>query len=380
MLPRLLAALSLMALCLCGGHAFAGSPPAPVPVTVTDLAGRPVAVPPQVNRIILGEGRIAVALAILDPQDPLRGVVGTMGEFPLLDPTGYALWADRFPAIRDLPAVGKASATSFSVEQALSLRPDLALLTLAGHGPTPKDEEVIRQLEAAGVTVAFIDFFLDPLVNTPKSIALLGALLGKQPEADAFVTAYQTELRRVTDRLTPGTPRPLVFLENRVGLQGDCCASIGQGVLATMIDAAGGRNLATGLIPGQSGVISLEYLLTHQPDLYVGTAIGNAATAGKMPDRIVLGHGVSARDAQASLSHSLQRTGISTLSAVRQGRAHALWHHFVHSPFNVVAVQALAKWIHPDLFRDLDPAETLLRLTTRFQPMPLAGTYWTSAP
>ncbi|GAB3127316.1 ABC transporter substrate-binding protein [Novispirillum itersonii] len=379
MFPRLAAALALtilMTLCLSGGAALAGS----LPATVTDLAGRSVSVPKQVNRIILGEGRIAVALAILDPADPLKGVVGAMGEFPLLDPTGYALWAEKFPAIKDIPAVGKASATSFSVEQALSLRPDLAILTLAGHGPTPKDEEVIRQLEAAGVTVAFIDFFLDPLVNTPKSIALLGALLGKPTEADAFVSTYQAELRRVTDRLTATTPRPLVFLENRVGLQGDCCASIGQGVLATMIEAAGGRNLATGLIPGQSGLISLEYLLTHQPDVYVGTAIGNAATAGKMPDRIVLGHGVSAAVAQASLTHSLSRTGISTLTAVQQGRAHALWHHFVHSPFNVVAVQALAQWIHPDLFRDLDPADTLRRMTTRFQPMPLNGTYWTSAP
>lgn len=376
MLKRLAAILSVILPCLCGGTSFAESPPA----TVTDLAGRTVAVPTSPKRIILGEGRLLIALAILDPATPLNSVVGAMGEFPLLDPPGYALWAERFPALRDIPAVGKASATSFSAEQALSLRPDLAILTLAGHGPTPKDEEVIRQLEAAGVTVAFVDFFLDPLVNTPKSIALLGALLGKQTEADAFVSTYQTELRRVTDRLQTGVPRPLVFLENRVGLQGDCCASIGSGVLATMIDAAGGRNLATGLIPGQSGMISLEYLLTHQPDLYIGTAIGNAATAVKMPERIALGHGVSASDAAVSLNRSLNRTGISTLTAVHQGRAHALWHHFVHSPFNVVAVQVLAKWIHPDRFADLDPADTLTRMTTRFQPMPLNGTYWISRP
>ena len=62
---------------------------------------------------------------------------------------------------------------------------------------------------------------------------------------------------------------------------------------------------------------------------------------------------------------------------MQDGQAYAIWHHFYNSPFNVVAVQAMAKWFHPQLFADLDPRATMATLYTRFQPIPLDGTYWT---
>lgn len=374
MFARLLPVLALAATLLGQGPAQAG------PRQVTDLAGRTVTVPAKVDRIILGEGRAVAALAILDRADPLARVVGTMGDFPLLDPLGHAKWLKRFPRLGEITPIGKIAADSFSVERSIALKPDLALFSMAGHGPAPKDVEIVRQLEAAGVTVVFVDFFFDPLVNTPKSIALLGALLKREAEAAEFVTYYGAELARVTDRMGQIKDRPLVFIENRVGLQAECCASIGDGILGTMVTAAGGRNLASGLIPGYAGTISLEYLLTHQPDIYLGTAVGNVDSADKAPERIVLGHDTPLATAHASLGRALSRPGISQLQAVRQGRAHALWHHFVHSPFNVVAVQVLAKWLHPQVFADLDPAATLRDMTTRFQPLPLDGVFWVDAP
>ncbi len=374
MFARLLPVLALAAALLGQGPAQAG------PRQVTDLAGRTVTVPAKVDRIILGEGRAVAALAILDRADPLARVVGTMGDFPLLDPVGHAKWLKRFPRLGEITPIGKIAADSFSVERSIALKPDLALFSMAGHGPAPKDVEIVRQLEAAGVTVVFVDFFFDPLVNTPKSIALLGTLLNREAEAAEFVQYYGTELARVTDRMGQIKDRPLVFIENRVGLQAECCASIGDGILGTMVTAAGGRNLASGLIPGYAGTISLEYLLTHQPDIYLGTAVGSIDSADKAPERIVLGHDTPLAIAQASVRRALSRPGISQLRAVRERRAHALWHHFVHSPFNVVAVQVLAKWLHPQVFADLDPAATLRDMTTRFQPLPLEGVFWVDAP
>lgn len=348
-------------------------------VEITDLAGRTVKVPAKVERVILGEGRFVSVMGILDRNDPLRRVAGMMGEFPLLDPGGYAQWQSRFPRLGDIPLVGKASGDSFSAEQAIALAPDVAVFGLAGHGPGPQSRELIRQLEAAGTTVVFVDFFQDPLVNTPKSVALLGTLFGREQEAGAFAAAYEAELRRVTERVITAPRRPLVFLENRVGLQEDCCASVGAGVIGHLIEQAGGRNFGSGLIPGNSGTVSLEYLLTNQPDIYVGTAIGSAATMDKTPRRVVMGPGIRPELARASFARSLGRTGIADLEAVRAGRAYALWHHFFHSPFNVVAVQVMAKWFHPELFADLDPAATYRDLLARFQPLPFDGTYWTAA-
>ncbi|WP_029008086.1 ABC transporter substrate-binding protein [Azospirillum halopraeferens] len=346
---------------------------------IVDLAGRTVRVPDRVERIVLGEGRFLAALGILDRSDPAGAVVGMMGDFPLLDPAGYARWTERFPGIADIPPVGKVSADSFSAERAIALAPDLAIFGLAGHGPGPAARELIDQLEAAGVTVAFVDFFHDPIVNTPRSITVLGALLGREAEAAAFVAAYGHELERVRDRVARATRRPVVFLENRVGLQEDCCATVGAGVIGRLIEEAGGRNLGSAVVPGIAGMMNPEYLLTHRPDVYVGTAIGNRAGMEGAPGRIVLGPGVDAGLARATLLRALDRTAIADLEAVRAGRAHAVWHHFFHSPFNIVAVQAMARWFQPELCADLDPEATLRDFYARFQPVPVDGTYWIDA-
>ncbi len=43
-----------------------------------------------------------------------------------------------------------------------------------------------------------------------------------------------------------------------------------------------------------------------------------------------------------------------------------------------MAVQRIAKWLHPDLFRDMDPDATLRSLHERFLPIPYQPGYWVS--
>jgi len=343
---------------------------------VTDLAGRTVEVPEKIERIILGEGRFLPTLAILD-RDPTQRLVGIMADYERLDPAGYKQYADRFPALAKVQRFGLTSEASFSSEKAISLSPQLAILGAdGGHGPTAKSLDTIAQLEAAGAAVIFIDLRQDPLVNTPKSIALLGEVLGREQEAADFIAFYQDALKRVTEPLAAANPpKPKVFLESRVGLGDQCCESMSKGMLAHLVAAAGGQNIADGLLPGVAGTINPEFLLTAQPDLYVGTAIGSA---GEGPDskRLSLGAGVTPSVALTSLARNGKRPVLVDLQAVAQGRSYSVWHHFYNSPFNVAAVQALAKWFHPALFAGLDPTATLADAYRRFQPVPLDGVYW----
>ncbi len=367
--------------------ATAGAGAATAQTTVTDLAGRRVQIPPQVDRVLLGEGRLLPALGVLDA-DPTHRLVGMMGDFEQLDAAGFATWLARFPRLGTLPRIGRSQAGSFSDERALALRPQVAIFGLGGgHGPSERDRETLARMEAAGVAIVFVDFRHDPLGNTPRSMAVLGQVLGRAQAAAAFNLYYRQQLQRVQQRLEAKRPSaPSVFLESRVGLAGECCETM-VGMLGKLLPIAGGRNIAQGLIPGESGVLNPELLLASQPEVYIGTAIGTPglapAVAGQsgLPAgsaRILLGAGVTPQQAQASLRQALQRTPLVPLAAVREGRAHAIWHHFYNSPFNVVAVQVMAKWLHPTLFTDLDPRQTLDELARRFQPVPWAGEYWTS--
>jgi iron complex transport system substrate-binding protein len=43
-----------------------------------------------------------------------------------------------------------------------------------------------------------------------------------------------------------------------------------------------------------------------------------------------------------------------------------------------VAIQQLAKWFHPELFKDLDPDATFADFSQKFLPLPYQPGYWIS--
>ena len=348
-------------------------------VSITDIAGRTVDVNVPVKKMILGEGRFLPTLGILDREDPVRWVAGMMGEYKRYDPAGYTQYAERFPQLGDVPLIGRGSARSFSLERAITLSPDVAVFGLgSGHGPGARHKDILDRLKAAGIPVVVLDFRMDPIVNTAKSIKLLGRLMGREAEAAEFLSFYENQLSVVRERLKDVDRKPSVFMEIHVGLRSGCCTAMGRGMMGKFIDWAGGKNLVGTKIPGTHGTVNLEYLLVNQPDVYIGTAIGSVATAQKFPKRIVLGAGAPAKLARQSLRRAMARTGIQELKSVAQGRTHALWHHFYNTPMNVAAVQAMAKWLHPKKFSYLSPRRTLEEYFARFQPVSLNGVYWTS--
>lgn len=359
--------------------AFCISAPASAETTVTDVAGRTVTVATPVERFVISEGRYAELLALLRPEDPMRGVVGMM------TPIGDALpglerqLTARDPGIAEIPSFGLKSGETVSVERILSLDPDLAIFGLQDHGPGAQQGELIAQLEAAGVPVAFIDFRLDPLANTAASIALVGRLLGAEDRARAF-NAYQTALwERIASRIaTAPEPeaeagsRPRVFFMAHVG-RFPCCTGFADGMLGPFVAEAGGENIADAAAPGPVGRHNAEFLLAANPDVLIGTASGSAADLAAGAPYMALGDGVDAAAAQRSIAEGFGAETFQALDAVQRGRAHGLWHGFYNSPFNIVALEALAGWIRPDLFPDSDPQARLAEIYKNFLGLEVSG-------
>lgn len=351
---------------------------APVQAQVLiDLAGREVQVPERVERIVLGEGRLLPVLAILEGEQLLERLVGMPADLALVDPGSARQYQQAFPELAKVPRIGQGAADTFSLEQVLTLRPDLAIFSLSGHGPDSTQGRLIEQLQRAGVAVLFVDFREQPLLNTPRSMALLGQALGREARAAAFNAAHAEALATVRERLPQGAA-PKVFLHSRAGLGEGCCESMARGMFADLLAEAGGDNIARERLPGHAGTLSLELLLSQPPELYIASAVGSADSLAEDAPYIALGPGVTADAAQASLRHLLGRGVLQHLGAVREGRAHAIWHGFYNSPFNVVAVQVFAKWLYPEAFVDLDPQRTLEHFYREFQPVTLDGQYWIS--
>ncbi|HEV7337791.1 MAG TPA: ABC transporter substrate-binding protein [Bosea sp. (in: a-proteobacteria)] len=346
------------------------TPAAAQPVTVTDLAGRTVTLPGPAKRIVLAQGRQLNGLGLLHP-DPISLLAGWGSDHKRQNPDAYARYAAKFPALETLPTVGDGGTQDgFSFEKAVSLAPDLVILSqsLAGsrHGPG----DLVSRFEAAGITVAVVDFYLQPLRDTVRSLRVLGKLIGREEQAEAYIRFYEERRERLASRVR-GVERPSVFMHAHAG-GFDCCQSPGKGTFDDFITLAGGRNIAASILPGATGQISLEQLLAADPAVYVATGGVHLARRGGL----VLGLGVSPEEGARSFATLIAGPGISALSAVRSGRAYGLWQLFNDTPLHIVAIEALAKWIHPERFADLDPQATLNEIQARFSAIPLDGTLW----
>lgn len=341
--------------------------PSSDPVTVTDISGRTVTLPRPARRLLIDDGRYLTALSLI-ADDPVSLVAAWPHDVHRLGTAAYDAYRARFPTIANKPRIA-ASADSLSVEQVIDVAPDAAIFR-EGLGP---NAEQIRQIEAAGIPVVFIDFFSQPLENLEKSLLILGTLIGAPERAQAFADFRDGHLRRITERIaaTPGLVRPRVFLEVHAGLT-ECCNSPGRGNVGNYIVLAGGHNIGADVLPGASGRLGIEYILSAEPEIYIATGGPHTAKAGGF----VIGPEFTPQQARDSLARMAARPGIASLAPVERGEVHGLAHQLLNSPLDILAAERLARWIHPDLFADVDPDATVAELNARFLAVPLTGTNW----
>ncbi len=359
------AVLATLALALWGGVAASAG----AAVTVKDLRNRTVTLPAPATRLAIDDGRFLVALALIH-DDPVSVVAAWPRDVNRLGQATYDRLLAKSPRLAGLPQVAS-SASTFSLELVLAARPDVAVFSL-GRGP---DDAQVALLERAGIPVVFVDFFVQPFEHAERSVSVLGALVGREKRATEFIAFRRERLQAIQSRVAASSaPRPRVFLEAHAGMSADCCNSPGKGNVGDYIEFVGGHNIGADVLPGPSGRLNVEYILSRDPAVYILTGGPHLEKTGGL----VVGTGYTTERARRSLVAMSQRPVLSRLRAVREGRVHGLAHQLLNSPLDLPAIEALARWIRPDLFGSLDPAATVRTLNERFLAVPLEGDHWVS--
>jgi len=341
--------------------------PAQAQIVLSDAAGRTVTLAKPARRIVTNESLILLSLALVDA-DPVARFAGWAAP-QRIDRGMYEAYRRRFPAIDRVPTVGSVLPAKTSVEAVLSVKPDLFVVSIWETGWA----EVATTLEAAGVPVLFLDGPVNdgkgPGETTAFSVELLAEAVGQAEEGKSFGDFVRARYKRITDR-TAGLEPVSVLLDAHAGAT--CCATPGKGNRITeYLRFAGGRNIGADL-PGYDGLLSSEYVLDADPTVYIATGGPHLAAQGGL----VLGGGVSVAAAQTSLAAIFASDMRNALTAVREGRAHAVSHQLSISVLNILIFECFAKWMHPAIFVDVDPAQTLAEINKRFLAVPLEGTFW----
>lgn len=337
-------------------------------VTLTDLKGRSVTLQQPASRLLVDDGRLIIALSFLSA-DPVSLVAAWPHDVDRFGRELYATYLAKFPAIDTLPK-STSNAQDMAVEQVIAAKPDLVVLSLHSRPA----EQQLAQLDEAGIPVIFVDFSADPFVNTDKSLDILGKAIGRDEQAKKVVAFRQEQRRLLSDRISRAgaLQKPVVFMETHASTDEACCNSPGSGNVGRFIDFAGGDNIGAVLKGKPSGQISLEYALAAKPDIYI-------ASGGQYMEKrggLLVGPNYSASETQASLDRLLARPGFSSMPAVDKGNVHGISQQLFNSPLDLLALELIVRWVHPDLFADID-VETVRQGLNGFMAVPLTGAYWT---
>ncbi|QMV52188.1 ABC transporter substrate-binding protein [Ewingella americana] len=347
------------------------------PFTVTDIAGRQVTFDHTPQRVMLADSRALIALNILHPEDPLKNIVSMDNSLQTKAADMNQAYLKKFPKMKDIPIFDNPYVADFSVEKAVTLKPDLVIFD-TGLLSKMTDSGTLALLQKLNIPVLFIDFRQQPLTNTVASMQMLGKVFDEEKNAQTFIDFYQQRLNLIRQRVATLKPeqRPSVFIERHAGLHSEqCCSTFGKGSFGQFIDEAGGQNIGSKLFPAMGGDINVEQLISSNPDYYLMT--GADWSRGNKPSGAVpFGYSTNEAAVQKSLNALMNRNGISVLKSIKDKQVLAMYHQFYDLPFNVIAVEEIAKFLHPDLFKDIDPLADLKMAHEKFTSLDYSGVFW----
>lgn len=307
------------------------------PLTVTDLDGRQVTLAKEPQRIILQDGRDIMTLALLDRDNPFKRLVAWNNLAKKQDVATWQMLKTTWPQSATILDMGFSDKGNVDLESVIARQPDLMIAQLRAR-PALMESGVIDKLSALHVPVLFVDYEIAPAKDTAPSIDLLGKVLNRESQAKAFTDYYRQQLQTIRQKTAAITPKANVFVEALAGNSDACCFTHGHSGWGGLVEAVGANNIGSQLLPGASGFVSLEKIISMKPDAWImtGSKRGNSQV-------LPLGYAVKPEAVKAQAQTLLARPGVSQIPAVQEKRAYGVYHHFYNHPWNIVGMKTWRK-------------------------------------
>lgn len=267
-----------------------------------------------------------------------------------------------FPELSDKPNFKFGSPDYELIAQ---LKSDLVILY-----KNPYKDESIEKFENIGVPVICLDCFNQEGLD--GSIKILGELFGERENAEELIQWYRGYKDAILERTSclSAEDRPKVlFYFSPSYYYPEVKAKTGQSGDHVMIVDAGGINVAESLDNiKDTADVDKEWIIAQDPDVIIGSVRGGGES-GYSANETACEHMKQIRDML------LADPAINTTKAAKNGRIFLVYTDFNRGPMQAAGTAFFAKYIHPELFEDLNPEDILKEYFEEWQEIPYRGTY-----
>lgn len=336
-------------------------------IVVTDVKGREVRLAEPAKHVLLGfyyEDFIAVTgPGAIDK-------VAAISLSPWRDwrPKQFEAYLKVFPQLTNIPDVGDTETGDFSIEKAIAAKPDLVILPAWSYDALG---ESVKQFDAAGIPVVVIDYNAQTLDKHVQSTLVLGKVMGAEERSEKLAALYTSAMEDTLKRVKQaGPPSKKVYVELAQKGPAEVGNSYGNGMWGTVIEAMGGLNIARGQVENW-GPLNPEYVLAQKPDVIL---LAGSEWVNK-PQAVLVGFGADRALANERMGAYLTRPGWGDLPAVKSGEVHAIYHGGARTLSDFIYAQHIAKVLHPEAFRDVDPEAQIKAYYEAWLPITADGIF-----
>lgn len=260
----------------------------------------------------------------------------------------------------------------FDLEIILAMDPDVLIVNSA-MGAHRYALEVEPQLTAAGIPIVLVNVPGKSFTTSAQStLRLLGRIFEKERRAEEVASFLDEQFALIASRnLVDRADKPTVYYEKSGYSEVFGSTSTSKSGWGTVIAAAGGGNIADPLLldsaagKGSSNTLDPEYVIKSDPDYIIlsGSGLGwmdNIPSATLSPPSFDI----------------VNRTGWSTLRAVKNNNVYELAHAASRSIYGFHACLKLATVFYPEEFKGVDPDAVMAEFFDRFMLVDSDVTVW----
>ena len=293
-----------------------------------DCNGKNTTVHKPLNKIIAIQSSSIEALRILDAYDDVVGIdEWTLTNYPTLC---SGLNAQSVGAHADLDA-----------ETIIKLNPDVVICR-------SRDQDIEKKLEGTGIDV--VRHFLTNPETYLSELKTLSYILDREDEALAYCEWYektQDKLLEKTLKLS-GDEKPNVLWYRFEGESGKKTTCGGDTIYNSILEIAGGKNAALNI--NDYPELDTEWALKQNPDVILGVSFAGGYETG------------NSSILRQRYEDIINTTGFEHISATKNKKI-----FIIYSALGGPCDKAyIAKWLHPDLFTDLDPVSIQQEYISKF--------------
>jgi len=302
-------------------------------LTIVDATERTVTVPIPLERVVIFSSYSAEAMRAIGV-DLSEKIVGAY-DFMIRRRPEY------FSEIADKPNVGSGKEPDY--EKIAELQPEVVVF-YPYYKPNVK-EEVIEKM---GAVVLYESLYEPDAIS--QELKKLGMIYQKEEQAEELIKWYQSYEELIVSRTSKLSPDeiPKVFLYSfpyYYKEKGIYATNNREGLFHHSAVKAGLVNIAADL-PVKNPRVSLEWILVQDPNVIIGQ-LGDIASYAAEESVI---------DELKELREQIRNTpGIRETKAARENKIFFVGRDILNGVDYVVAIAYIAKYVHPELFEDLDP-------------------------